>query len=161
MTTDFKTLLKESGLRVTKQRTTVLDVVGQHPHCDAGTVYGQSATILDAVSRQAIYDCLNTLTEAGLIRRIQPAGSVARYELRTGDNHHHVICRSCGAVADVDCAVGSAPCLDPSESHGYALTEAEVNYWGICPACATSGSTDPRTAHGSVLAQADTSTPKE
>lgn len=129
-------MLKESGLRVTKQRTTVLDVVGHHPHCDAGSVYVQSATILDAVSRQAIYDCLNTLTEAGLIRRIQPAGSVARYELRTGDNHHHIVCRSCGAVADVDCAVGAAPCLDPSDSHGYEVTEAEVNYWGVCPACA-------------------------
>ncbi|MBP6995103.1 MAG: transcriptional repressor [Phycicoccus sp.] len=161
MTTDFKALLKESGLRVTKQRTTVLDVVGQHPHCDAGTVYGQSASILDAVSRQAIYDCLNTLTEAGLIRRIQPAGSVARYELRTGDNHHHVVCRSCGAVADVDCAVGSAPCLDPSESHGYALTEAEVNYWGICPSCALGATPRGDSAHDPARAQAISSTPKE
>ena len=134
MTTDFKALLKESGLRVTKQRTTVLDVVGQHPHCDAGTVYGQSASILDAVSRQ---------------------------ELRTGDNHHHVVCRSCGAVADVDCAVGSAPCLDPSESHGYALTEAEVNYWGICPSCALGATPRGDSAHDPARAQAISSTPKE
>jgi Fe2+ or Zn2+ uptake regulation protein len=136
METDFATRLRESGLRVTRQRTTVLEVVGAHPHCDASTVYAQTLAELDTVSRQAVYDCLNTLTDAGLIRRIQPMGSVARYELCRADNHHHVVCRSCGAVEDVPCAVGAAPCLDPADSRGFAVTEAEVNYWGVCPACA-------------------------
>lgn len=135
MESDFADLLRRRGLRVTKQRTTVLEVVEGQPHCDATAVYAASLAHLENVSRQAIYDCLNTLTAAGLIRRIQPAGSVARYELGRGDNHHHVICRSCGAVEDVPCAVGAAPCLDPSVAHGFAVDEAEVNFWGNCPAC--------------------------
>lgn len=136
MAPDFATLLRRSGLRVTKQRTTVLEVVDAHQHCDATTVFTHSLAQLENVSRQAIYDCLNILTDAGLVRRIQPAGSVALYEILRGDNHHHVVCRSCGAVEDVACAVGSAPCLDPSEMHGFEVTEAEVNYWGRCPSCA-------------------------
>jgi len=92
-------------------------------------------TELGDVSQQAVYDVLNALTDAGLLRRIQPQGTVARYESRTGDNHHHVICRACGVIADVDCAVGAAPCLDASDDHGFVIDEAEVIYWGLCPAC--------------------------
>ena len=98
-----------------------------------------------SVSHQAVYDILDALTRTGLVRRIQPAGSVARYELRVGDNHHHVVCRSCGAVADVDCAVGSAPCLDASDTQGFVIDEAEVTYWGICSACTTAPPPPPAT----------------
>jgi Fe2+ or Zn2+ uptake regulation protein len=95
------------------------------------------------VSHQTVYDSLHTLTDVGLVRRIQPAGSVARYESRIGDNHHHVVCRSCGDIADVDCAVGEAPCLDVSDHHGFAIDEAEVVYWGLCPDCSTTSSLTP------------------
>src|SRR5205823_4499280 len=119
-------LLRQAELRVTRQRLAVLDAVERHPHADTDTVLGLVRDQLASVSHQAVYDCLRVLTDAGLLRRIQPAGSNARYERRTGDNHHHVVCRSCGSVADVDCAVGTAPCLTPSDDHAFTLSEAEV-----------------------------------
>jgi Fe2+ or Zn2+ uptake regulation protein len=130
-------VLRQAALRVTRQRLAVLDAVTLHPHADTDTVLTLVRAELAAVSHQAVYDCLRVLTDAGLLRRIQPAGSVARYETRTGDNHHHVVCRSCGAVADVDCAVGAAPCLTPSDDHAFAISEAEITYWGVCPDCSS------------------------
>ncbi|MET3962896.1 Fe2+ or Zn2+ uptake regulation protein [Marmoricola sp. OAE513] len=132
---DFAALLRESSLRVTQPRVAVLDAVHEHPHASTETVIDAVRVGLPEVSHQAVYDSLAALTAAGLVRRIQPAGSVARYESRTGDNHHHLICRSCGAIADVDCATGHAPCLDASEDHGFVIDEAEVVYWGTCPSC--------------------------
>jgi Fur family transcriptional regulator, stress-responsive regulator len=114
--------------------------VPEHPHADTNSIIDIVRGDLSEVSHQAVYDVLAALTAAGLLRRIQPAGSVARYESRTGDNHHHVVCRMCGAVADVDCAVGAAPCLDASENHGYVIEEAEVIYWGLCPDCSATRS---------------------
>jgi Fur family ferric uptake transcriptional regulator len=134
---DHPQLLRGAALRVTRPRVAVLAAVHAHPHADTESIIGAVREHLPEVSHQAVYDSLRTLTAAGLVRRIQPAGSVARYEARTGDNHHHVVCRSCGAVADVDCAVGQAPCLHASEDHGFTIDEAEVVYWGRCPACST------------------------
>jgi Fur family ferric uptake transcriptional regulator len=114
----------------------VLAAVDAHPHADTDSVIGAVRTELPAVSHQAVYDVLRALTAAGLVRRIQPSGSVARYEARVGDNHHHVVCRSCGTIADVDCAVGEAPCLAASEDRGFVIDEAEVTYWGVCRECA-------------------------
>ena len=127
-----------ADLRVTRPRLAVLEAVHAHPHADTETIFGAVRTGLPDVSRQAVYDVLHALTTAGLVRRIQPSGSVARYESRVGDNHHHVVCRSCGTIADVDCAVGEAPCLTPSDHNGFLLDEAEVIYWGLCPDCSTS-----------------------
>jgi len=126
-----------ADLRVTRPRVAVLEAVYAHPHADTETIYGAVRTGLPDVSRQAVYDVLHALTAAGLVRRIQPSGSVARYESRVGDNHHHVVCRTCGAIADVDCAVGDVPCLTASDDNGYVLDEAEVIYWGLCPNCST------------------------
>ena len=134
---DVEEDLRARGLRVTRPRLAVIAALEHAPHADTDTVAELARTSLGAVSIQAVYDVLRALTDAGLVRRIEPAGSPARYELRIGDNHHHVVCRSCGAIADVDCAVGEAPCLDPSESHGFVVDEAEVTYWGLCPACST------------------------
>ena len=111
-----------------------------HPHADTSSIIDIVRADLGEVSHQAVYDVLRALTTAGLVRRIHPPDSVARYESRVGDNHHHVVCRSCGSIADVDCAVGSAPCLTAADDHGYAIDEAEVVYWGLCPACSTAGS---------------------
>ena len=138
---DHEQLLRDSALRVTRPRVAVLSAVHAHPHADTETIIGAVRAGLGRVSTQAIYDVLRALTSAGLIRRIEPAGSVARYESRVADNHHHVVCRSCGAMQDVDCAVGSAPCLSASDDHGYSIDEAEVTYWGLCPTCSTSHST--------------------
>jgi Fur family ferric uptake transcriptional regulator len=113
-------------------------VVYEHPHADTNSIIGLVREQQSGVSRQAVYDVLQALTDARLVRRIQPPGSVARYESRVADNHHHIVCRSCGAIADVDCAVGDAPCLTPSNDHGFAVDEAEVVYQGLCPACSTS-----------------------
>jgi Fur family ferric uptake transcriptional regulator len=129
-------MLRDASLRVTRPRVAVLSAVHAHPHCDTDTVVGHARRALGTVSTQAIYDVLRALTSAGLVRKIEPAGSVARYESRVGDNHHHVVCRSCGSIDDVDCAVGDTPCLEASEAHGYVIDEAEVVYWGICPRCA-------------------------
>jgi Fur family ferric uptake transcriptional regulator len=128
-------LLRGAGLRVTRPRLAVLQVVHERPHVDTEAVIAAVRAEVGAVSHQAVYDVLRALTEAGLVRRIQPAGSVARYEARVGDNHHHLVCRSCGAVADVDCATGEVPCLTAKDDNGYAIDEAEVVYWGRCPAC--------------------------
>jgi Fur family ferric uptake transcriptional regulator len=132
-----ESLLREAGLRVTRPRVAVLDAVRQHPHSDTESILAAVRADLGEVSHQAVYDVLRALTTAGLLRRIQPTGSVARYESRVGDNHHHVVCRSCGAIEDVDCAHGSAPCLTASDDHGYVIDEAEVVYWGLCPTCST------------------------
>ena len=127
--------LRSAGLRATAPRLAVLAALRRQPHADTDTVIRHARAELGTVSTQAVYNVLAALVEVGLVRRIEPAGSVALYELRVGDNHHHVVCRKCGAVDDVDCAVGRRPCLTPSEAHGYLLDEAEVTYWGICPAC--------------------------
>lgn len=127
--------LRGAALRVTQPRLAVLDAVHGNPHADTDTVIRAAREQLESVSHQAVYDVLRALTDAGLVRRFEPAGSVARYEARTGDNHHHVVCRGCGAVADVDCAVGHAPCLTASDDQGFLIDEAEVVYWGRCRAC--------------------------
>ena len=128
-------MLRAVGLRVTRPRVAVLSALHDHPHSDTDSIIGVVRADLGEVSHQAVYDVLRALTAAGLVRRIQPLGSVARYEARVGDNHHHVVCRSCGAIADVDCAVGSTPCLTGSDDHGFTIDEAEVIYWGRCPRC--------------------------
>jgi Fur family ferric uptake transcriptional regulator len=133
---EYERLLRDASLRVTRPRVAVLDAVYGHPHADTHAILGLVRERLGEVSQQAVYDVLHALTDAGLVRRIHPPGSVARYESRVGDNHHHVVCRSCGSIADVDCAVGEAPCLTASDHHGYAIDEAEVVYWGLCPECA-------------------------
>jgi Fur family ferric uptake transcriptional regulator len=137
---EFERLLREAALRVTRPRIAVLNAVYGHPHADTDSIIGVVREDLGEVSHQAIYDVLRALTIAGLVRRIQPAGSVARYESRVGDNHHHVVCRSCGVIADADCAVGTTPCLTASDDHGFAIDEAEVIYWGLCPDCSTAPS---------------------
>jgi Fur family ferric uptake transcriptional regulator len=134
---DLTALLRGARLRVTRPRLAVLEAVHTHPHADTDAIIRTARSSLPDVSHQAVYDVLRALTEAGIVRRIQPAGSVARYEARVGDNHHHVVCRSCGAIADVDCAVGHTPCLTASHDHGFTVDEAEVVYWGTCPGCAT------------------------
>ncbi len=127
--------LREVALRVTGPRVAVLTEVHAHPHADVDTLTTKVRSRLGSVSTQAVYDVLRALTDAGLVRRIEPAGSPARFEARAGDNHHHVVCRSCSDVADVDCATGSAPCLEASNTNGFVIDEAEVTYWGICPVC--------------------------
>jgi Fur family transcriptional regulator, stress-responsive regulator len=136
-TAEFERMLRGSGLRVTRPRLAVLGAVHDHPHADTDSILGAVRRELPEVSHQAVYDVLRALTNAGLLRRIQPAGSVARYESRVGDNHHHVVCRSCGSIADVDCAVGDVPCLTASDDQGFSIDEAEVTYWGTCPDCAS------------------------
>jgi Fur family ferric uptake transcriptional regulator len=135
-------LLRGAALRVTRPRVAVLSAVYEHPHADTDQIIGATREALGEVSHQAVYDVLRALTAAGLLRRIAPAGSVARYESRVGDNHHHVVCRSCGAIADVDCAVGFTPCLTASDDRGFAIDEAEVIYWGRCPDCPAEDSSD-------------------
>ncbi|HET7431618.1 MAG TPA: Fur family transcriptional regulator [Nocardioides sp.] len=134
-TPDFARRLRAAGLRVTRPRLAVLDALVDLAHADTESVITAVRRDLPEVSHQAVYDSLRILTDAGLARRIQPAGSVARYEVRVGDNHHHLVCRSCGAITDVDCAVGEVPCLTASDDHGYVVDEAEVIYWGTCPSC--------------------------
>jgi Fur family transcriptional regulator, stress-responsive regulator len=135
-TSDFERMLRGVSLRVTGPRVAVLAAVHDHPHADTDSII---SAVREGpgmvVSLQAVYDVLRVLTEAGLVRRIQPAGSVARYEARVGDNHHHVVCRSCGIISDVDCAVGYTPCLTAADDAGYQIDEAEVIYWGRCPEC--------------------------
>lgn len=137
MTPDFEAQLRAVSLRVTRPRLAVLDVLRDHPHSDTETVLALVRAGHPMVSHQTVYDVLRALTDAGLVRRIQPAGAIARYESRVGDNHHHVVCRSCGVIADVECAVGDAPCLTASDDHGFVVDEAEVVYWGSCPDCTT------------------------
>jgi Fe2+ or Zn2+ uptake regulation protein len=139
---DAGQLLREHGLQVTAQRLAVLRAVSRRPHSTAEEIEEVVRAEIGAVSRQAVYDALGALTERGLIRRIQPARSPARYEDRVDDNHHHLVCRTCGATVDVDCAVGSAPCLQADDDHGFLIEEAEVIYWGICPACQRAAARD-------------------
>lgn len=139
-TPDFPQMLRGAAVRVTRPRVAVLSAVHAHPHADTDSIIGAvRRDHLPEVSHQAVYDSLRTLTAAGLVRRIQPSGSVARYESRVGDNHHHLVCRSCGVITDVDCAAGGAPCLTASEDRGFSIDEAEVIYWGLCPDCSTTG----------------------
>jgi Fur family ferric uptake transcriptional regulator len=137
-------LLRQHGLHVTAQRLAVLRAVSAQPHISADGVAEAANAEIGTISRQAVYDALGVLVEYGLLRRIQPMGSPARYETRVGDNHHHLICRDCGRVVDVDCAVGSAPCLTPAEDGDYQIDEAEVVYWGRCPECRQRAPTEPR-----------------
>ena len=135
--------MREHGLRVTRQRISVMGALASRPHSGADAVLMAVRADMGQVSTQAVYDVLNTLTGRGIVRRIQPAGSTARYELRVGDNHHHLVCRACGAITDVDCAIGAAPCLTPSDGQGFLVDEAEVIYWGTCAACAAGAATPP------------------
>jgi Fur family transcriptional regulator, stress-responsive regulator len=134
-TAELESMLRDAELRVTRPRVAVLHAVYANPHADTDSLISVVRKDLRDVSHQAVYDVLRVLTTAGLVRRIQPAGSVARYESRVGDNHHHLVCRSCGVIVDVDCAVGITPCLTASDGQGFAINEAEVVYWGECPDC--------------------------
>jgi Fur family transcriptional regulator, stress-responsive regulator len=136
--------LRAADLRVTRPRVAVLAAVHEHPHAGTDAIIGAVREALPGVSHQAVYDSLRALAEAGVLRRIQPSRSVARYEARIGDNHHHVVCRSCGAIADVDCAVGEVPCLTAENDHGFVIDEAEVIYWGVCPDCIHAESEETR-----------------
>jgi Fur family transcriptional regulator, stress-responsive regulator len=144
-TLQIEDLLRGAELRVTRPRVAVLTAVYEHPHADTDQIIGAAREDLGEVSHQAVYDVLRALTNARLVRRIEPAGSVPRYESRVGDNHHHVVCRSCGDIADVDCAVGDTPCLTASDAHGFTIDEAEVTYWGLCASCSTENLIPDRT----------------
>jgi Fe2+ or Zn2+ uptake regulation protein len=137
VTSGFEAQLRAVSLRVTRPRVAVLAALRDHPHVDTDTVISLVRAVRPTVSHQAVYDVLRALTSAGLVRRIQPAGAAARYESRVGDSHHHVVCRSCGAIADVDGTVGRTPCLTVADEHGYVVDEAEVVFWGTCPDCET------------------------
>lgn len=137
---ELERMLRAVSLRVTRPRVAVLSAVHHQPHADTDTIIGAVREDLGDVSHQAVYDVLRVLTSTGLIRRIQPMGSVARYEARVGDNHHHVVCRSCGAISDVDCVTEEPPCLPASDNRGYEIDEAEVIFWGLCPSCSTTSS---------------------
>jgi len=139
--------LRASGLRVTKPRLAVLDVLHEHPHADVETITTGARARLGTLSTQAAYDVVHALTEIGMLRRIEPAGSPARYEIERHDNHHHLICRSCRELLDVPCATGEAPCLEASDDAGYLIDEAEVTFWGLCPTCAQASS-DLASTHG-------------
>ncbi len=136
-TQDLRHALRTAALRVTRPRVAVLAAVYAHPHADTDSIITAVRRDAPEVSHQTVYDSLRALTAAGLLRRIQPAGSVARYESRVGDNHHHVVCRGCGVIADVDCAVGQAPCLTAADERSFVIDEAEVIYWGVCPDCSS------------------------
>lgn len=134
---DLAGVLRDAGLRITASRLAVLSAVTEAQHITAEQVKLDVRDRVGTISTQAAYDVLGALTRAGLVRRIEPAGSPARYETRVGDNHHHAVCRSCGAITDVDCVVGEPPCLLPSDVSGFVIDEAEVTFWGICPTCHT------------------------
>jgi Fur family ferric uptake transcriptional regulator len=144
-TADLERMLRGAGLRVTRPRLAVLKAVHENAHADTDSIISVVRRDTGSVSHQGVYNVLDALTAAALVRRIQPAGSVARYEARVGDNHHHVVCQSCGAIDDVDCALGEAPCLTASDDAGYEIDEAEVIYWGRCPDCAAA---EPAAASG-------------
>lgn len=137
---DSVTLLNTQGLSITSARLAILAVLDKNPHAEADFIHKHARRQVRSLSRQSVYDTLNTLTEKGVLRKIQPMGHAARYETRICDNHHHVVCRSCGLTADIDCTMGKKPCLTPSDAHGFALDEAEVIFWGLCPACQKSQS---------------------
>jgi Fur family ferric uptake transcriptional regulator len=134
---DLSAALRGAGLRVTASRLAVLSAVGDGHHLTADQVASVVRGRVGTISTQAVYDVLGALTRAGLTRRIEPAGSPALYETRVGDNHHHVVCRMCGAVSDVDCVIGEPPCVLPTDSSGFMIDEAEVTFWGLCPTCQT------------------------
>src|SRR5690348_11377107 len=136
--------LRKVGLRVTASRLAVLSAVAEGDHLTADQVASTVRSRVGTISTQAVYDVLGALTRAGLTRRIEPAGSPARYETRVGDNHHHIVCRVCGAVSDVDCVVGEPPCVFPADASGYLIDEAEVTFWGLCPACQTTSNPDEK-----------------
>ncbi len=138
---DFAELLRGAKLRVTASRLGVLRSLARLSHADAETIASEVTSQLGSVSTQTVYSVLAAFVEAGIVRRIEPAGHPALHELRVGDNHHHIVCRTCGTTTDVDCVVGKRPCLTPSETHGYLLDEAEVTFWGICPGCQERGGT--------------------
>ena len=135
---DYTETIRRSGLRVTRPRLAVLAALDTHPHAETEQVLDAVRRDLPGVSRQAVYDVLRALTDAGVVRKIQPSGQVSLYETRVADNHHHLVCRVCGTVRDVDCAVGTTPCLHAMNDHGFVIDEAEVIYWGLCPDCAAS-----------------------
>ncbi len=137
MNQDNITLLQKHNLSVTAARLAILWAVRQHPHSDADMILKQARQKAGSLSKQAVYDNLHALTQKGIIRSIQPMGHSARYEPNEDDNHHHIVCRSCGHTADIHCEMGKAPCLDPSHTHGFAIDEAEVIFWGLCPSCQT------------------------
>lgn len=145
MTADLQHLLRRHGVQVTAQRLAILRAVTARPHSTADAIADDVRSSLGSISRQAVYDTLGVLVDKQLIRRIQPAGSAARYEDRVGDNHHHLICRGCGLVFDIDCAVGETPCLTVDDDHGFEIDEAEVVYWGRCPDCRADGTDRPAT----------------
>jgi Fur family ferric uptake transcriptional regulator len=141
MTTDLADDIRAAGLRVTRGRLEVLELLENAPHSDAETIHTLLRDVDPDISIQSVHNILSALASAGLVRRIEPAKSPARYERRLGDNHHHVVCTECGAIEDVDCVVGHAPCLTPSSTSGFAISTAEVNFWGVCPACAATAET--------------------
>ncbi|WP_062070535.1 Fur family transcriptional regulator [Demequina sediminicola] len=136
-------MLREAGLRVTDTRQAVIIALGEHPHSGVDSIVAAVAAVLPSTSRQAVHNVLTDITTAGLARRIEPAGHPALYELRVGDNHHHIVCQRCGTIADVDCVTGHAPCLTPNTTHGFDLTEAEVTFWGVCADCQSDASPAP------------------
>ena len=144
MSPNYADVLKGHGLHITPQRLAVLRAVAHQPHCTADDVSETAKSDIGAISRQSVYDALSLLVDKGLIRRIQPIGSPALYENRVGDNHHHLICRDCGHIVDVDCAVGYRPCLEASDMHGFDVDEAEVAYWGRCPDCKRTSSDETK-----------------
>lgn len=134
--------LRGAGLRVTESRLAVYDALRDAPHTSADSVFSRVSAVLPTTSVQSVYNALNDFADAGIARRIEPAGRSMLFELRVGDNHHHLVCSTCGAVEDVDCAIGHAPCLRPSDDHGFRITSAEVTYWGVCARCAASDLSD-------------------
>ena len=156
---DLVSVVRAAGLRVTRPRVAVLGAVREHPHATTESIITAVRRDLPKVSSQAVYGILGALADTGLVQRIQPRGSVARYEARVGDNHHHVVCRSCGAIADVDCAVGDTPCLIAENDSGYAIDEAEVIYWGRCPSCSPRPIAHPSAEPATVRSAAQRGTP--
>lgn len=144
MTAEIERLLRTHGVQVTAQRLAIMRAVTTRPHSTADTLADDVRSVIGSISRQAVYDTLGVLVDKQLIRRIQPAGSAARYEDRVGDNHHHLICRGCGLMFDIDCAVGDVPCLTADDDHGFEIDEAEVVYWGRCPTCRLAAPSDTR-----------------
>jgi Fur family transcriptional regulator, stress-responsive regulator len=136
--------IREAGLRVTEPRRAVYDALRDQPHAKADDLFARVRTTVPGTSLQSVYNALGDFADAGLVRRIEPAGHPGMFELRAGDNHHHLICSDCGRVEDVDCVVGAAPCLTPSDDHGFVVRIAEVTFWGVCPTCAGTDAPDPR-----------------
>jgi Fur family ferric uptake transcriptional regulator len=153
MSVDAAELLRQHGFKVTPQRLAVLRAVSRHPHLSAEDVLELVRADIGAISQRTVYDAVGVLADRGLIRRIQPAGSAARYEDRVGDNHHHLICRACGRVVDVDCAVGATPCLTAADDAGYEIDEAEVIFWGHCPSCRQAADDTPIRTRDTVRSQ--------